>query len=548
MSTTLGCGAPQRCPGRLLLPLACLLSFWTHLAEPAEPAAEPPKQPSVRVTVDPRVELLSVIFRLAGNSEYSQGRVASYTNDVEKQFGEFRDHPAVELAAKLRRTRGVSYDACMSMAVHLTDAYTLEEKVPFEPWPNDLDGRWPPEGARQFLELARRFVKDSSFKEFIEAHQPLYRTTESRMEAVLKEHAHLEWFGEFFGERPQADFTVALGLLNGGCCYGPRCRTVDGREQLYCILGVWKTDAEGLPQFDGDMLGTVVHEFCHSYTNAIVDRYAAELKSAGEKILPHVESAMRRQGYGNWKTMMYESMVRASVVRYTYKHAGPAAARRAIENEKKRQFLWIGELSGLLAEYETHRDQYATLDAFFPKVVTFFDRYADELAARRETSPEGFFARIAGAMKQRAEDLLKEQALAARRPKVVSMTPPNGAGDVDPALAAIQVVFDRPMQDGSWSMCGSGPHFPELSGEPAYHSTRTIWTVPVKLKPDWSYQLMLNSEHFDNFRSQQGVPLLPVNVTFTTGKGGEGRQTEEGEKQGRHGGVSAQTSAAKPDR
>ena len=68
--------------------------------------------------MDPRVELLSLIFRLAGNSEYNQARVKSYAEDVERQFGTFRGHPVVALATRLRNTQGVSYDACMGMAVH----------------------------------------------------------------------------------------------------------------------------------------------------------------------------------------------------------------------------------------------------------------------------------------------------------------------------------------------------------------------------------------------------------------------------------------------
>ncbi len=92
----------------------------------------------------------------------------------------------------------------------------------------------------------------------------------------------------FLGARPQASFTVVLGLLNGGCCYGPHYRLPDGKEELYCVLGVWKTDDDGLPIFEADMLETVVHEFCHSYANEIVDRHADELKAAGEKLFPRL--------------------------------------------------------------------------------------------------------------------------------------------------------------------------------------------------------------------------------------------------------------------
>ena len=486
----------------LCLGLPALVSPATARTAEPEPAA-----PSLRVVVDPRVELMSIIFRLAGNPEYGKGRVPSYVDDVEAHFGPFRDHPAVKLARELRRTRGVSYDAVMSMAVHVTDAVALAEKVPFEPQPPGLDGRWSIAKARQFLEAARRFVEETSFEEFVEKHRSLYELTESRMREVLEEHGHLEWFDEFFGDRPEASFTVALGLLNGGACYGPRCRTADGKEELYCVLGVWLVDDEGMPKFNPGVLKTVTHEFCHSYTNAIVDRHEEEFEPAGKKIFPHVEAAMRRQAYGLWKTMIYESMVRACVIRYTRKYDGSVAAWLAIQQEKARHFRWVADLSNLLGEYETSRDEYPTLDAFAPRIVEFFNEYAEKYADLDEANEA-------------------ERPMVVARPMVVSMTPANGAADIDPDLATIRVVFDRPMKDQSWSMVGGGPHFPEFVGKPSYDEAKTAWTVSVKLKPDWSYRFMLNSDRFHGFRSRQGVPLEPVTVEFKTAKKGRTESTD----------------------
>jgi hypothetical protein len=240
--------------------------------------------------------------------------------------------------------------------------------------------------SQKFLNAARQFVQDTSFDGFVKEHQPLYRTTESRLDAFLARHGHLEWFDEFFGERPGASYTVVPALLNGGASYGPRCRSADGKESLYCIIGVWETDNEGIPQFrQGGVIGVVVHEFCHSYTNRIVDRYAAQLELAGRKIFPYVAAEMRKQGYRHWNNVMYESLVRACTVRYFERYFGATTALQVIESEKKRQFLWMGGLSKLLAEYETHRDQYKTLDEFMPRIVTFFNQWAKESGeARRE--------------------------------------------------------------------------------------------------------------------------------------------------------------------
>src|SRR5678816_4139586 len=95
-----------------LLVLLALLGFVSP-GLTAVPNSPLEKSPQLLVSVDPRVELLSLIFRLAGNPEYNRPRVDSYSHDVETHFEAFRDHPVVALASQLRNTRGVSYDACM---------------------------------------------------------------------------------------------------------------------------------------------------------------------------------------------------------------------------------------------------------------------------------------------------------------------------------------------------------------------------------------------------------------------------------------------------
>ena len=153
------------------------------------------------VSVDPRVELMSILFRLAGNGEYNQGRVPSYVQDVESHFGRFRDHPAVKLAKQLRETRRLGFNAPMGLAVHVTDAVSLQERVPLSPLPESMDSRWTPETARQFLDLARKFVAETDFKGFLAKHQPLYQAAVQRMQETLDKQGHLEWFDSFFGPR-----------------------------------------------------------------------------------------------------------------------------------------------------------------------------------------------------------------------------------------------------------------------------------------------------------------------------------------------------------
>ena len=343
-----------------------------------KPTTTSAERPDLPVSVDPRVELISIIFRLAGHPEYRRGRVASYTADVDKHFGPFKNHAVVKLAASLRRRRGVSYDAPMSLAVHLTDALSLQEKVPFDPRPPTLDARWRPAEVREFLKQARLFIKASKFKEFIDAHQGLYDKAVERMRRTAAEHAHLEWFGRFYGQRAGARFHLVLGMLNGPCCYGAQVGAGKA-EQLYSILGVWQCDKNGLPVFPKSVVPTIVHEFSHAYCNPLVYSHAGKLEKAGKRIYARVARKMKRQAYGNWKTMVHESLVRASVVRYRLAHEGKLAAAREILDQYARGFTWTGGLSNLLAEYEKTRDKHPTLEAFMPRIIKFFDDYAANL-------------------------------------------------------------------------------------------------------------------------------------------------------------------------
>ena len=459
---------------------------------------------SIRISTDSRVELMSLIFRLAKNPEYNQGRIKSYNDDADKHFASFEEQDVVKMARKLRESRGVSYDAVMKMAVHVTDAFSLNERIPFDPQPETLDKRWTPENAREFLKVARRFVKKSDFEGFIKAHTDLYDLAATRMQAVMEEHGVLDWFNDFFGDRPGARFELILGMLNGPASYGARIKLSEKDEILYCVLGVWDTDDQGQPEFSERVLPTVVHEFCHSYCNPLVDKHAADLEASAKPIFALVEETMRGMAYASWQTMMRESLVRASVIRYMLAKQGEEAARKHIETEKERKFFWMDGLVDLLNEYEQNRETYPRMDDFFPEIVAFFEDYVqridDDVKAYQE------------------EQRKKMEELKAKSPKIVSMIPVNGSQDVDPDLKAIVVTFDRPMNKTSYAVMRFSDKFPEKAGKAGFDESGKVFTIPVKLEPDREYELGLNAENFFAFQSEKKEILYPVVIRFKTRK------------------------------
>ncbi len=456
------------------------------------PGGVKPERVKLEAKVDSRVELISLIFRLSGAEEYNQPLAESpYSEEVDAHFGPYRDHAVVAAAQRLRADHGIGYDAPMKLAVHLEDTQSFGEKTPFDKEPPRLVGRWPVPEARSFVKLARAFAEETEFNKFFEDHRTLYRATAKRMSAQLEKRDYVKWFDAYFGARPGAKFYVIVGLLNGPCNYASGIQYPDGTEEIIPIIGAERFDKRGVPVFDERIDSTVVHEFCHSYTNPLVDKYARQLESPGRRLFAHCEQVMSAMAYGSWRHMMYETLVRTCVVRHILATDGKAAAQAEIEEQHGRGFRWVGEFSEVLARYEQQRERYATVDAFMPEVVTFFEGYA-----------------------QTYEDLLAKER--ANAPKVVRIIPPNGATDVDPKLSEIKVFFDRPMEDGSWSVVGGGPEHPETVGEVHYDQDRRVFTMPVRLKPDWSYRFWLNRGRYNHFRSADGFKLECVEVTFST--------------------------------
>ena len=74
----------------LFLFVLSLTAIFPFVIRAAATEKQKPDTREVTVTVDPRVELISIIFRLAGNPEYNRGQFISYIAAVEKQFGPYR--------------------------------------------------------------------------------------------------------------------------------------------------------------------------------------------------------------------------------------------------------------------------------------------------------------------------------------------------------------------------------------------------------------------------------------------------------------------------
>ncbi len=323
----------------------------------------------VAIAVDPRTELMSTLWRLAGvRQEYMWTYPnAHYISENEGYFASFREHPCVRFVSEVQQRWG----APMALAVHVSDTVDLHWRVPLEPYPSGLEKCWGPDGAevaRRVVEEARAFVVDADFNGFWQAHESLYRGVENRHRQFIGSEGHFDWFPRFFGRGREVALHIILCMMNAGCCY-PAWVELDEGMEYYCFLGMCQWDDRGIPVPTSASVFTMAHEFAHLFTP---EGYIADMREAGERLLQRVRDRIDWDAYGAWERVIDESVANACMVRYALATQGEEAGDRAIREAIGKGFLWIRELSDLLGQYERNRSEYPDFEAFVPEIVTFF--------------------------------------------------------------------------------------------------------------------------------------------------------------------------------
>jgi hypothetical protein len=220
--------------------------------------AQAPAQ-SIDVRVDPRVELIAIVSRLAGRSEYNMTRVPRWSTAVDEYFAPYRDHPAVAMTRRL----GFGFFIPMNLAIHLTLPTELAERTPFAT-STSLHRRWTtyPDSTRVYIELLRAFARDARFADFVAANRPLVDSASVRLRRVAN-GIDRTWIDRFWGGPAAMDFILVAGLTNGGRVMdrNTRHRLADQRHTRSSAF--FTTDAQGFPFYDNSDVSTVLHEMNH---------------------------------------------------------------------------------------------------------------------------------------------------------------------------------------------------------------------------------------------------------------------------------------------
>ncbi len=317
------------------------------------------------------VDLMAMLWHLAGDRTYNQCKVTAYIAQADAYFAPYKEHPAVVKAREYYQ-QGLGYDAVAGYGLHLT--LSPQGHVGFNELMNGCsDGsfsRWSKQQQYEMLPLVEDFYNTSRF------HEWYMSTVSVQNEAIqafkkVTEQLDMPWICDFFGHKLQGtQFQIVLSILCGVNNYGCSTTLTNGDELLSPVISCCMENDDGSLYYNPDVvLPIVVHEFCHAYCNPLNAMYEKYMQKTVNAVYELQKEKLVPMAYTTPKIMLDETFVRSCVIRYQLAHDSALSANKLLAEPMNMGFVLASDMVAALGKYEQQRSKYPAMKNFMPAYV-----------------------------------------------------------------------------------------------------------------------------------------------------------------------------------
>ena len=274
--------------------------------------------------------------------------------------------------------------------------------------------------------------------------------------------------------------------------YGISSHHTDGTLLLTPVMGCAEYK-DGHIVYDGPrVLPILVHEFCHAYCNPLVDAFYADMEPSLLSAYAYEKRKLSSQAYTTPRTMMYETLVRSSVIRYLASHKSltPQHRKELIGREEALGFVLTETTEESLAAYEAAADGTKGLTPYMPELVRDIGKFSVKAYAKRRKAEKA------------AADKLRVHYRCSIK---------DGARNITPGPLTLSITFDSPMEEGI-SIGMTDKEIPEYESHTWSDDHRTL-SILFHTRPSTTYGMLIMGE---GFVSHDGRRAVESELTFTT--------------------------------
>ena len=425
----------------------------------------------MRATVDERMELTSIVFRIAGAEEFVNDQMQEYGEAIDRWFGKYSSHELIDHIRKMRQETALAMAGVVGSVPYLViDGKGVHDSGLKKG--SEIDGRWTDSNWDKYVRLLDDFYRKSRFHEFFESRQDFYRGVENGMNTYLSQ-LDTAWFRSFFGHYDEP--VVYVAAANGFHNYYLNTSSI--QEGSFAI-------AIGYPGPWYDPTEVILHEMCHQYTNRM-DRFYPEVESAMLRIFENPELVLKyyQNHYGDPEAIFYEWLTNLCVAMYMKEHTDNLQYKvQELNNFLSKMaidygFVWMERSMQFMDNFYADRESYPVFEAYMPRICEFMNNIViteNWLKVLEETKPH--------------------------RPYITNIYPVDGSCLLDyEKVDAVRVTFSQPMMNahGIKEILPIGGNI--FNGPESYWEDSVTYVLPLledAVIKDTTYVITLNKDFF----------------------------------------------------
>ncbi|MBQ5720196.1 MAG: DUF4932 domain-containing protein [Alistipes sp.] len=334
------------------------------------------------------VELMGLLWRLAGAEEFNKCQVSSVANSADSYFAPFKNHKAVELAKQYKRAGfGNSRVAQYGIQIIINNKGEIIFDPDYLEGSNDSFESWGDKRKNDMLAAVNDFYKESKFHDWFLSTLPEQEQAIASFMSIC--NFDYTWLDSFYGNTDKLSSRIILNFMSGTGGFGNKLTRKDGTLLLSPVIGSLRQE-NGVVRYANDV-HHIVHEFSHPFCNPLIDAHWNSIARKVNEVFYKVSDILE-QSYPDAYHLIKECLVRASVIRYMISHNNQGLANQRLALEESRGFLFVRPIVKALEKREKEADKYPTLADFMPEIVTAINNFDPDKVetAEPDTLPKDY--------------------------------------------------------------------------------------------------------------------------------------------------------------
>lgn len=313
----------------------------------------------LRIIVDPRMELLTALQLVAGDSNINRISRSIYYQDMIAWFTPYQSHHAVA------QYRAINDSFCFDAPINsmLFMDYNDELSLTYEATEYLCLRAGSKHNWMDFYKGLQDFARVTGFKRFYEDHAAYYKQAIKKVEAIngaCDPATELESYIGLKAEQYTLRFSPLQTCGYAGC-------NVPESEEVSCTIGFDEDEENDRAEIC--LRVYLWHEFAHVFVNPIIDDCMAQNSTDWqrfEKFISNLNIDDQKYPFVN----AYECFVRAITYKLNEKYYGIKEAEGILKWDEEQGFLYVRHFVKALDHYEQAREKLGVnIKDYFPIII-----------------------------------------------------------------------------------------------------------------------------------------------------------------------------------